>query len=236
MFSMMPPSRCCTILLRPVATKLPCAITAAASGAVNAHQEKPPKATAISVSPMIVWRRIERGTSKYHSRPGSYVVMSAIARLAALNSTAGGLRTVQLVKDLVLRPEERDAAVGEKHDLVHEVQDGRFLRDEDKGDPVRSRVLDRLGERLVAGDVEVRVRLVQHDQPRTAEERARQCDALLLSARQWRSVGGDHRLVSVRERRDHVVDVGEDGRLVDLLVGGVVAHPADVVLDRAGEK
>jgi hypothetical protein len=65
---MIPPSRCWMILFWPVATKLPWAMMAAASGAVKAHRPKPPNVAAKSASPAKVCLQIERGTSAYHSR------------------------------------------------------------------------------------------------------------------------------------------------------------------------
>ncbi|MNE14038.1 hypothetical protein D3C80_1068960 [compost metagenome] len=64
---MMPPSRCWTTLLLPVATKLPWAMMAEESGAVPAQYPKPPKEASRTASPMELCSRIERGTSLYHS-------------------------------------------------------------------------------------------------------------------------------------------------------------------------
>ena len=67
----------------------------------------------------------------------------------------------------------------------------------------------RVGQRLLAGGVEIGVGLVEHDQRRVAEEGARQRDALLLAARQRRAVALQHGLVAARQLADHVVHAGE---------------------------
>ena len=93
----------------------------------------------------------------------------------------------------------RHDAVGQQHDLVDDVpKQRRLLGDDDDRDAILLGVFDRLGQRLVAVRVEVRVGFVEHDQPRIAEEGAGQRDPLLLSARQGRSVGRHHRLVALR--------------------------------------
>ena len=68
-----------------------------------------------------------------------------------------------------------------------------------------------------------------------AEEGAGQRDALLLTARERRTIGGDECLVALRKGGDHFVHVGQHSRLIDFGVGRIVAHAGDVGLDRAGK-
>jgi hypothetical protein len=71
-------------------------------------------------------------------------------------------------------------------------------------------VLDqRVDERDLPGLVEMRVRLVEHDQARLAVERASQCNALALPAREHCAAVADLRLVAVGQLQDHFVRVRE---------------------------
>ena len=53
----MPPSRCCTVRRLPSGLTTPGAIAAPASGALAAHQPRPPKNRPISSAPARTWRR-----------------------------------------------------------------------------------------------------------------------------------------------------------------------------------
>ncbi len=90
------------------------------------------------------------------------------------------------------------------------------------------------GQCLLAGMIEIGIRLVEHDEARIAEERARETDPLTLAARERASIHADDGLVALRELRDHFVHVGQFGRVEDILVRQVVAHPGNIGLDAAG--
>ena len=59
---------------------------------------------------------------------------------------------------------------------------------------------------------------------------------LLLPAGERAAIHADLGFVAVRELRDHLVDVGDLGRLEDIGIGGIVAHAGDVGLDRGREE
>ncbi len=94
-------------------------------------------------------------------------------------------------------------------------------------------------KRRFAGRIEIRVRLVEHDQARIAVQRARQRDALTLAAGQHCAAVADLRVVAVRQLQDHFVRVREPRRANDPLRGlgaGRCAEARDVLADRAGEQ
>src|SRR6202162_1152869 len=63
---MIPPSRCCTCLFCPVATKEPDATTALASGAIAAHAPNPQPHISNTKTPSTIGTRALHGTSRYH--------------------------------------------------------------------------------------------------------------------------------------------------------------------------
>ena len=92
-----------------------------------------------------------------------------------------------------------------------------------------------LDQRLALG-IHRRERLVEHQDGRVAQERARDRDALPLPAREPDAALADHRVVALRQTQDELLGVrGARGRaeLVGARVG--LAHP-DVVLDGAVEE
>src|SRR5262249_5301329 len=86
-----------------------------------------------------------------------------------------------------------------------------------------------------AGAVEVGVWLVEHQQGRAAEQRARQAEALALAAREADAARPEHGVVLLRQLEDHVVNAGKLGRFDDL-GRRRFAEGYDVVAYRAGEQ
>ena len=89
----------------------------------------------------------------------------------------------------------------------------------------------RARQRRVAGTVEIGVGLVKDHHPGIAEEGASKGYTLLLTAGQWRAIGGNVRLVALRQGGDHFVDIGKHGGLIDVGVSRIFAHTSDVGLD-----
>ena len=78
--------------------------------------------------------------------------------------------------------------------------------------------------------------LVEQDDRRVLDQRARDRDALALAAGQLQAVLADRRVVAVRERHDEVVRVGGLGGGDDLVLGRARLAERDVVADRAVEQ
>ena len=106
------------------------------------------------------------------------------------------------------RPERLDTSAAQDQHVVHRAEQHRTLRDDDDGDATLLGALQRFRQRLLAFGVEVGVRLIEHDERRIAEERAREGDALPLTARKWCTAALDHGLVAVGQLRDHLVHAG----------------------------
>ena len=62
-------------------------------------------------------------------------------------------------------------------------------------------------------------RVVEDQDPRVDDERARDREPLALAARERDAALADHRLVAVGQPLDELVRLGEPRRLADLLVG-----------------
>ena len=109
------------------------------------------------------------------------------------------------------------------------------MPDDDQGDTRPLEGLDRLGERRLAGLIEVGVGLVEDDEARVAEHRARQPDALALPARQPHPAVADVGVVTLRKMPDHLVRMGVRRRLDYRLVVDYL-HARNVVAHLAGEQ
>jgi hypothetical protein len=96
--------------------------------------------------------------------------------------------------------------------------------------------LQRRLDLLLGHGVERRGRLVEHQDRRRLEDGAGDGHALLLAARQLEPALADHGVVALRQAQYEVVDLGEPGGLLDLLVAGIGAAVADVVADRVVEQ
>src|SRR5438552_2389643 len=98
-----------------------------------------------------------------------------------------------------------DATAVEDDDLVR-IADGReTVGDRDRRAALREAVERLLHEPLGLG-VERARRLVEDEDRRVAQDRARDRDALLLAAREAVAALADDGVVSLRQRRDHMMD------------------------------
>ncbi len=95
-------------------------------------------------------------------------------------------------------------------------------------------------ERALHGDlglgVEVRGRLVEHDDVRRLEQQPGQGEALLLAARQPVAAVADHGVEPVGQRLDQRQDLGAAQRLLELVLGRVGLGVEQVGADRVVEQ
>ena len=130
-----------------------------------------------------------------------------------------------------------DAAALEDVDPVG-VQDGREpVRDQD-GDRVAGRrhVADRVDDPFLGERVERRGRLVEHEQVRMAQQRARDRQPLLLAARDLHAAFADHRVEAPVGARQQAVARRLAQHVEALGVGRRRVHEQQVLADRAGEE
>jgi hypothetical protein len=118
---------------------------------------------------------------------------------------------------------EHDDAVGPHGELGP-------VRDQQHGS-AQPKPLDRLGDHLGTGPIEIRGRLVENHERRVAHERARKCNAAPLASRKRASSVADDRVVARGQGLDEPVGACEDrgvtdGMCADMSVG---ATKADVV-------
>ena len=139
------------------------------------------------------------------------------------------------LEELRLRPPGRDPAVLEHDHLV-----GELDRREAVGDDDRRPALHHLGQPLadagLGGRVHRRGRVVEDEDPRVDEDRARDREPLALTAGERDAALADHGLVAVRQGLDELVRLGRARRLLDLLVGRVGRAEGDVLADGRGEE
>ena len=138
--------------------------------------------------------------------------------------------TTSSPKSSVKRPPARSRSCGvpglddpsvDEHDRAVGELDGREpLRRDEHGTPLerRPQPLDEapLGER-----VDGRERIVEHDDARTGDERARECDPLALAAGEIDAALADQRVVAVRQLAGERVDAGRLARREHLVPVGV---------------
>jgi hypothetical protein len=137
--------------------------------------------------------------------------------------------------DLVAAAEGLNGAIGHHQQLVRLGDEPAFVRHHHDGRAGRLEACDRLGQRLIAGRVEVGVGLIENDDRRITVERPRERNALAHAPRQ-RLAGRPHRrLVATREPQDGVVHAGCARRRNDF-AGFDRAMTGDVLRDRAFEQ
>ena len=128
-----------------------------------------------------------------------------------------------------------DAAVLEHEDLVGIDDRRQPVRDDQRG--ALARDLGELGlDDLLGARVERDGRLVEDQDGRVLEQRARDRDALLFAAGELEAALADHRVVAVRQRFDEGVDVRGARRGDDLLARRLGPAVGDVVVDRVVEQ
>ena len=128
-----------------------------------------------------------------------------------------------------------DAALIQHDDLVGADDRREPVRDHERG-AVARHPLQRLLDFVLGMAVERRGRLVQHQDRRRLQHRARDRHALLLAARQFQAALADLGLISLRRHPDEAVDLRQPRRLLHLGIGGVPAAVADVVADGVVEQ
>ena len=142
---------------------------------------------------------------------------------------------VGLVEQLVVRAACRDSPVLEHDDLVGHRDRRQPVADDERRARVHQpaqRALD-LG---LGGGVDARCRVVEDQDARVLEQRARDRDALALPAGQRQPALADERVVAVGQARDERVDACLARRLLDLVVARLGPRVGDVVAQRRGEQ
>ena len=124
------------------------------------------------------------------------------------------------------------------------VEHDDLVRVDDRRQPVRDHerraAAHQLAERALHGDLALRVerrgRLVEEQDRRVAQDRARDGDALLLTARQAGAPLSRHGVVAVGEARDELVDPRRGRGRLDLFLARAGAAAGDVLTQRRVEQ
>ena len=128
-----------------------------------------------------------------------------------------------------------DAAVVQHHDHVAVLHGGQPVGDDEHRAALHQLVHAPLHQQLRAG-VDGGGGLVQNHHRRIGHGGPGDGDELPLALGKVSAVGGEQGVVSLGQAADEVVGVGQPGRGVDLLFGGVQLAVADVLHHRAGEQ
>ena len=95
------------------------------------------------------------------------------------------------------------------------------MRDHHHRNVIFAGVFDGIRQGAIPGGIEVGVGLVQNQKAGIAKECARQSDTLFLPPRQRRAIGLNHRFITMRQHRDHVVNIRQNRGAVNVFVFGV---------------
>ena len=125
-------------------------------------------------------------------------------------------------EQLRVRAARDDAAVIHDDDTVGLLHGGQPVRDDDRR-ALRHELFERLLHEQLALRVERARRLVEQQDRRILENRARDRDALPLPARQPRAALAEERVVALRQRAQELVRFGGTRRGFDLGIAGVRA-------------
>ena len=174
-------------------------MTAPASSVECAHPPMPPTSRTVAAGDRRRQMRADRAcVSRSRPEPSS---RPAAARRPALQRRPAARRRCRLPTACCsissLRSERLHAALVQDEHVVDAGQRARAVRDDDRDAAARAHTADRTGQRLARRRVEVRVRLVEHDQERVAVEGAGQRDALALAAGQRGAAVADLGVVAV---------------------------------------
>src|SRR4051812_33233111 len=256
---MMPPRTCWTVLRLDSTPITPGASAALASGAVAAQAVKPPRPSAMVSRPATIVFAV-RGWAARSGPAATDTPEAGITWLVTIDmasllgkrlSDLGDLLTggsgrwpqagrarnplVETVQDLAARADHLDDAMAQQQDGIDLIEDAGPVADDDDHRAVLFHRGDRLVQRRLALAVKVGVRLVEHDQPGPAQQRARQADALALAARQQSALLADAGLVALGQAQDQLMGAGDPGRVDDLLGRGR-SEPGNVLGHRAVEQ
>src|SRR5581483_2856853 len=141
----------------------------------------------------------------------------------------------RLALGVVVRPVHGDAAVLEHDDLVGERDRRQPVRDDDRR-AAAHRLAQPFPDARLGARVDRRGRVVEDQDARVDDERARDRDALPLPARERDPALADHRVVAVGKRGHELVRLREPGGLLDLLVRRVGAAEREVLADGRREQ
>ncbi len=138
---------------------------------------------------------------------------------AEFAAAAAGWLGARPLEDFGLRPEGRELAFAHHGDQVDGGKRAWPVGDHDGNAAAGAHRAQRLGQGMLALGVEVRVRLIQHDQEGIAVERAGKPDALALTGGQRGALRPELGLIALRQAHDHLVHAGGPGGGDD--IGGV---------------
>ena len=127
------------------------------------------------------------------------------------------------------------SAVIDDDDAIGLLHGCEAVRNDDRR-ALRHELLERLLHEQLARGVERARRLVEQQDRRILENRARDRDALPLPARQPRAALAEKRVVALRQRAQELVGLGRSRGGLDLRVAGVGPPVADVLACRRAEQ
>ena len=137
-------------------------------------------------------------------------------------------------KQLAMRAGRGDASVGDQDDAVGLVEDERAAG-HDHGRPAPARLVQALGDPRLGVRVDRARRLDENEDLRLGEQRARQDQALPLTARERAAALLHVAVEPLRQRVEHVLGVRDRDRGEQLLVRGATPR-VELLPEEAGEE
>ena len=134
-----------------------------------------------------------------------------------------------------MRPARQQLTVLEHGDLAGQRDRAQPVGDDERGAPGH-RLAQRLLDRLLGARVDRRGRVVEDEDARVGQQRARDGQALTLAARQRQAALADARVVALGQLGDEPVGLRPARGSLDLLARGVLARVGDVLGDRGAEQ
>ena len=128
-----------------------------------------------------------------------------------------------------------DVAMVKDHDDIRVADGGQPVGDDKDGAPIHQLVHTGLYDGLGTG-IDGGGGLIEDHNRRVGHRRTGDGEQLALALGQAGTAAGNHRIVAVRQHIDKAVGIGQLGRGVDLLIGGIQLAVADVLPDGTGEQ
>jgi hypothetical protein len=132
---------------------------------------------------------------------------------------------------------ERDLnAIAKKQDGISNCEQARPMCDNDESHSSHLRLPHSGTQRLLPVGIEIRIGLVQKDQPAMTVERPRKANPLALPARKFISIAADFRLISLWQGQDHLVSIRKYCGRNYIFIGGAFIEAGDRFGNRPSKK
>src|SRR5215207_1358747 len=179
---------------------------------------------------------VGRKRPRWSSIPSSCAGLHALGELTLEQAVLVDLAVDRArPEQLLVRTSRRDPTVVEHDQLVGEGEGREPVRDDDRR-PALHRLAEPGADPRLGRGVDARGRVVEDQDSRLEDQRARDRDPLSLTAGERDPALPDHRVVALRQFGDELVRLREPRGAFDLLVGRAWPGERDVLAHGRGEE